>query len=726
MGGFQEWVHGFMMTLFPKCYYSQLPLNKRRFHLTVVDLMQWYAGMVISEKIHCTHFNTEAVIKRVEKAVAEQWNAGDDPEKPITEVALVGLLDTIHQVPRSKGATQKARDSQGTPHMTEARFNEMSALYPDFQPGDLFIGSLAHPERQFPLAGSEVWRSETLNLQMNRALCCRLVNSSKPAHSNRVFVLDDGLLMQEEEWRQFRLETLALHPEVTSAFEQECLVHSEAKRTKMRRCIVYSDGKHVEKMPTGTGEADIKILHYMRPSLGVTRILGVNQDSDVIFALVLQIERMLQEHAKLGDSAEPLEVWLDTHSPQCKESKPYRYIDMVALYYAICDLFEREYPRVRHPVETFCFLVFMKKTDFVELWCQDCPEKRGHKDCLCVGDADAWNLFSELHSSGKAAGGNGFITFTSKPNIAPLPRSSVRYWDSKLYGLLDNAVTYDWVSRQFFFQHEALKRFYYLLFQQRLMHIRQRLRLPIPSVTGSDDMFAPVYATVIDPQELLIYGHDVAERLEMYRAPQAKSEQILMGQKRAGEEGDGGPPLSEKKFKPSSLCHKKGGKLLAREGSIEMAVDGEDGDEEVDDDSVPRALPAIVKRFSSEQPMARYLRENADVLREFARFPMKKYHGLPTPESVRLRLYDLEFYMAYLRDAWWKGEAAATELTNRSVLDDSLQVWPYEARELEGAEWARSLNSTYYVTGPNQTRFEVRKSSHVIHRRYCEPQVWHV
>jgi len=716
MGGFVEYL-AFMMALFPDCFFAHLPPGATVFDVAIADLMQWLSGQVMNERAHHPHFNLGAVVRRVEQAVAYLQNNEDDPTRPLVLNALVCLLDTVHQVPRSKGATQRARDGSTEPHMNEARYEEIRALYPESEDTDLFFATV-HQERRYPFSGNEVWRSQNLKLQLYRLISCHVL--SQPVRKDRVLVLDDGLACSEEDWAEWRACIVnEYHYEARSRFEQEVLMATELQQHALRRYMVWGGEEpvHREFPATGTGEADIKVMHYLQANIarGLRRFLVVNQDKDLIFVLLLQMQRLLRE-VEEGDE---LQVWLDTHSPGNKgDNKPYRYINMVALYKGIVALFAREFPQVRYPVETFCFLAFMRKTDFVQPLCSDCPEKRGHKECLCITDADAWNLFSELHSPNGAE----YIGFGTK-----FARLSERRWSQELYGLMNYAVSYDCVSRQFLFQHGALQRFYYLLFQQRLMRLRHQMRLPVPLGDSRDAMgLSGMRASAIDSQELLIYAHDVAERLEAYRLHQQRGEaklvQTLLSFKRpASEEPDVALQPPEKKFKLSSQGGR--GKLLSRTF--------ENADPVLEMEQEESKPVVVVPRVNTDADckLAQYVSQNADRLRPLSRFPYKQYHGMPTPEALLLRLYDVELYMNYLRDGWWKGPQAADELTQRARLDDSLQVWPYEERLLEGEERTRALNSTHYVQRAGERGYdllEVLKSNHVIHRRYCENVPLHV
>ena len=181
------------------------------------------------------------------------------------------------------------------------------------------------------------------------------------------------------------------------------------------------------------------------------------------------------------------------------------------------------------------------------------PNKRGHDNCLCIRDEDTWNLFSELHSDPARS----FILFSHKPGGA-VKRTTERYWSTQLHGLMDHAVSYDAVQGHFLFMHRTLRRFYYLMFQRKVMALRHTLRLPV-SLSESCDFFGPIRADAIDCEELCAYAHDVAERTEAYRRHLAAEEathllalQVAAAKKRVADRTEEMEQAPAKTFKASS------------------------------------------------------------------------------------------------------------------------------------------------------------------------------
>jgi len=703
MGGFFEY-RDFLLALFPLCFFSSL-LPGTEFCVSCVDFMQFLPGLVLSKHLHKDGFDIGAIRRRVEELVAHYQNNEDDPTRPIIRTALVVMLDTVHQVPKTKAATQKSRDQTEEPHMNEARYEELTR---EGGKGDLFIASGA---TRHPLKGSEVWRSNNLKMQLFREVTLQVLHAT--VRRDRVLVMDDGLAFSTDVYRGMREEMLTKSNFLErSPFEQECLVTNLLTHSKMAitRFILWEGGQYRRRPSTGTGEADIKILHYINTKNGARRFLVVNQDTDVIFILLLHLHKMVGD----GDDGQDVEIWLDTHSPSNTSgvSKPYRYINIKRLYFSIIDLFKREYPSVPHPVEMFCFLVFTKKTDFIPQFAK----------CLCVGDADGWNLFSELHSGVEG----GFLRFGTTPE--KVHRSTEYRWSASLRGLLNYAVTYDWVKHRFLLNHTMLQKFYYLLLQDKVMTVRKKLRLPVP--TSSALAFGPLpgagRSNALEPEELLIYAHDVAERVEAYRSYMAKNEttmfQTLLNFKKLTPAPIEGEPEA-KKFKLSESF----GKRVATEKPVveeEYPIEEDSTDEMETEDWSEKT---IEKSNNAEPGMERYIRQNVDVLKLFTKHPYTRYYGVPTVTEMRARLYRLEFYMMYCRNGAFHGENMVWMPTQRSRLDDRLTVWGYcERRITDPEERRKALNSSHYVTRYSEENadlfdiYEIVETQEVSHKRYTE------
>jgi hypothetical protein len=696
MGGFFEF-RDFLLLLFRHCFLTSLP-EGTEFCVCLVDLMQFLPGMVLSKTLHQEGFNSEAITRRISQQVTHYQNNEEDPLRPLVRTALVVMLDTVHQVPKTKAATQKDRDQTEDPHMNEERYQELVGQSP---PGELFIDSNA---RRHPLKGSEVWRSVNLKLQLYRLITLQLLHSE--VMPGKALIIDDGLAFSTEVYRAMREEMVRENDfSQRSAFEQECLVshlmtHSHEVIT---RFILWERGLYRRWPATGTGEADIKILHYINRGNGARRFLVVNQDTDVIFILLLHMQRLLPE----GDE-EDVEVWLDTHSPGNTSgvNKPYRYINIKRLYFDIVALFAKEYASVPHPVEMFCFLVFSKRTDFIPPFA----------DSLQVKDGDLWNLFSELHHNVENPG--GYLQFSTKV----LVRVTDYRWSSGLRGLLNYAVTYNWVQQRFLLNHALLQKFYYLLLQDKVMTTRRRLRLPTLTISALNfgTMPGPGRADALEPEELLIYAHDVAERVEAYRRYHSQNESTMFQTLLNFKKRDGPPLLEgEKRYKLSESFGKRSKPVIGVKEEEEDPI--EECGEEMD---VERAS---TRSSNTEPNMERYVRQNGDVLKLFTKYAYKQFYGMPTVREMRARIYRLELYLNYCRDGWAYGEAMASLPTQRSRLDDRLSVWGYCERRLSHPEERRkALNSSYYVSRyapENENLFElweIVETPEVSHKRYTE------
>jgi hypothetical protein len=706
MGGFFEY-RNLLLALFPECFLSALP-HGTEFDVCLVDMMQFLPGLVLSEKLHAGGFNTEVITHKVEKMVAHYQNSEDDPARPLVKTALVVLLDTVHQVPKTKGATQKGRDQGADPHMNEARYEELVALHPGVEAPLLFIESNEQAHR-YPLRGSEVWRSTNLKLQLYRLVTCHLLHTV--VKRGRALIIDDGLAFSPEVYRAMRAEMIhECRFGERSAFEQECLVSNliTHSRKGITRFILWEGGQFRRWPSTGTGEADIKVLHYINVEGGAHRFLVVNQDTDLIFILLLHMCRLV---GPAGDQNPHVELWLDTHSPGNKgENKPYRYIDIKRLYHALVALFAKEYPEVHHPVEMLSFLAFTKRSDFITPFA----------DCLHLQDMDVWNLFSELHASV----GEGFLRAENRA-MSKVERCREYTWSSSLRGLLKYAVHYDHIKHRFIMGHASIQKFHYLLLQRKVMELRKRLRLPVFS---AGLMLGLGREQALEPEELLIYAHDVAERVDAYRRHLSQTEDTMLQTllKRGPETAES--DVSVKKFKLSHLLLKRlsdSGSAVKVVPQVEEAPTDTSEEEEMEEDDEKARLMA--KSTNTELSLERYVRQNGDALKPYAKYPHKPFYGVPTITEMRARIYRLELFLDYCRNGWLYGEAMKGLTTQRARLDDRLSVWGYGERLItDEEERRRALNSSYYVTRysaecPDLFQVvEVVETGKVTHKRYTE------
>lgn len=511
MGGHEKW-RNFLCLLLAQHFRSTLP-EDTRFDLLLYDLMALLAPLVMA-KMH-EQFDSDRVARRCADSVAHYQNREQDPTRPIVTRSVVVMLDTPQWVPKNKAATQRTRDRQphkrsttatseeeddaeeeeeeeeeetgGTTHMDEAAYNRLVAQ----RGGDTESLFIDHGQAPLPgLTGAMVWRSETLKFQLCRLVAMQCMQLPVPDLQTLVF--DDGVAISTRRFAEVR-RLMIEHQgwAERSAFERECLVHQAMIQQEQyhQRLVLYDDRQFHRFPGSRVGEADIKIQAYLRPYNGAYTTLVVNQDTDVLFVLLLHMRQYLEGFAP--EDRERVEVWLDTRSPTSRDPPtPYRYIDVKRLYLDLVELMRREFPAVQHPLETFCFLVFSLRTDFT----------RPFAGCLGVGARQVWDTFAELHSAG-----DGYLQFSARIG-SNITRSQHSRCPNELRGLLAGAVRYDVVQQRFELQQEPIARFYYYLCQHRVMRARQRLHMPALDVKAA-----------LRPHELLLYARELQERLDSYR-----------------------------------------------------------------------------------------------------------------------------------------------------------------------------------------------------------------
>lgn len=680
MGGFEQW-RNFLLVLFPLCFHEKIERGTE-FCLCLVDLMMVLAPGVLAKK-DCT-FETSQLLQRIEKTVAHYQNNEEDEERPLIKTATVVMIDTVHRVPKNKSAKQRVRDGDEIQFMNQEAYEKMMALH---TPEDkLFISNNYQPYF-YPLEGRMVWRSVNLKLQLYRLVTHHLL--STPVAQEKVLIIDDGLAYTTEDFARVRQQMIDEHQfGERTAFEQECLVHQLLTNSKnfVTRFMVWHDGTFRRFDSTGTGEADIKIQHYIRRDNGAKKFLVVNQDTDVIFILLLHMVTLLKE----DETDDEIEVWIDTRSPTDKaDNRAYRFINVKKLYYSIQRLFREEYPGVLHPVETFCFIVFSLETDFT----------RKFPKCLQVYESVVWNLFSELHSTKKS-----YIKFSTKAGIQRQERQTM--YARELYGLLNRGVAYDHVKKFFILDHERVKDFYFLLCQLRVMRVRKDLCLS----SGAYDQCKET--PLIDTSELLIYAREVCEKLEQFKKYEASQEkvmgQFLQSKKRklSTEEQQGG----EKKFKKSS-----------RQRTI-IHLEVSHPDEEQEDEIQAADQTTASKKASYLLDDKAYLRQNEKMLRLHAKKEIQSdFYGVPTENEMLARIYRIEWYLSYCRDGW----RAPLDFTQMARQDSALSVWGWRERKIDAS--VDALNSSYYSTryAPRESPAmfvvsEIVETDEVYHRRYTQ------
>ena len=502
MGGHEKW-RNFLCLLLARHFHSVLP-EGTAFDILLYDLMALLAPLVLDKKHE--QFDSDRVARRCADSVAHYQNREQDPSRPIVTRSVVVMLDTPQWVPKNKAATQRTRDRQSKntatstseeeeeeeappgSHMDEAAYNRLVAQ----RGGDTDSLFIDHGQAPLPgFTGAMVWRSETLKFQLCRLVAMQCMQLPVPDLQTLVF--DDGVAISTRRFAEVR-RLMIQHNDWSQrpAFERECLVHQTMIQQELyhQRLVLYDDRQFHRFPGSHVGEADIKIQAYLRPHNGAYTTLVVNQDTDVLFVLLLHMQWYLDGFA--AEEQERVEVWLDTRSPTSRDPPtPYRYIDVKRLYLDLVALMRHEFPGVLQPLETFCFLVFSLRTDFT----------RPFAACLGVGARQVWDTFSELHSSGT----EGHLQFATRLGTE-VTRSQHRQCPNELRDLLAGAVRYDVVQQRFELHQEPIARFYYYLCQHKVMRARQRLRMPALDVKAA-----------LRPHELLLYARELQERLDNYK-----------------------------------------------------------------------------------------------------------------------------------------------------------------------------------------------------------------
>lgn len=490
MGKLNDW-RDFLNAIAPQCFFNSL---EDGFYVDayIIDSMQHIVP--VFQNSQYPNFDPAYLLRHISQVTGYYTNAERSPKRPIVNVMTVMLLDTPQHVPKNKAATQKERDKTQS-HVDETLYHklveERGGNYED-----LFIDYEKDMTCTIPCA--VVRRSVNLNFQLYRLLTHHLIKTTK-VPENQVIIIDGGIAISTERFTKVR--EAIIHDNQwhdRSFYEQECLVHHFLNEARYyTRYTLYAneefnrfipnDKKEIDECIHDIGEADIKIQRYITPHNGLKRYIIASQDTDILFILLLHMCYFLGEHTK--DEIDTLEIWLNTDASMgFKDAKSYRYINIKALYFAIIDLFAKEFPSIFSPIETFIFLVFSLKTDFTLKF----------HSCLNIGPAMVWNTFASLHASNGLK--DGFIRFG---NV--LKRSGNPIKKLPLTNILSSAVRYDYSNKTFQLDYKSVSQFYYFLCQGALLSVRSKLKLPVNPVQ-----------TLISPYELQLYAKEIMERLYYY------------------------------------------------------------------------------------------------------------------------------------------------------------------------------------------------------------------
>lgn len=401
MGGFTA-SRNHLFNLFPYAFKRSIE-EETEVCLVVVDLMQFLAGKVKFQGDGLSSINVEGITSSICHTV-ESYMPEYNKEYRATR-AMVALFDTPKNVPTNKAATQQKRDQAGLKILNEElyRHHYDATLLPATGLGDLLNWSLD---------GETIWRSNNTRSQLYALITEQLLKIQVVGECT--LVIDDGIDIDHTLYLERREQMLRDHYfQDRSPYEQECLVANLARLHFTERFVLSEafdeQGEpttQVKRLPqTLMGEADIKIpgfVTYTREVNTPHSYMIVSQDTDLIFILLLHLKTLLSSSKQ--DEDPHLQVWLDTQTPVDRKnglSRPYRYIDVKALYYAIITLFAKEYPSIKNPIETLIFLVYCLETDFTG----------GFDKYLTVTPRSVWNTFSALHTPLEVTKEKGYIVF---------------------------------------------------------------------------------------------------------------------------------------------------------------------------------------------------------------------------------------------------------------------------------------------------------------------------
>jgi hypothetical protein len=372
-------------------------------------------------------------------------------------------------------------------------------------------------------------------------------------------------------------------------------------------------------------------------------------------------------------------------------------------------LFKEEYPAIRYPIDTFCFLVFSLETDFT----------RKFPTCLQVYESLVWNTFSELHSVK-----SNYLVFSAKLGTGRM-RSEKKQFDSSLHGLLNEAISYEAVKHRFYLRHEVIKKFYFLLCQMRIIRIRRDIGV----TNGSYDEATRIKSIPIN--ELLIYARDIQERIWKFRKYEAdkileldqffqtkKRKRCPPSSNRQEEEKDNNNRIvieGDKKFKLSSSLGKK--------KSVSISIVPSEMDEMVEveeDEEFRQQQQQQTKKTSFLLDEKAYISSNEKMLRIHASKDIPdEYYGLLNENDMLARIYRLEWYLSYCRDGW--RDLPEMRFTNSARQDPTLSLWGWRERRVPESEARNSSYFNSYYTSDKKEPFafyEVVETNEVYHPRY--------
>lgn len=669
----------FLLNLFPEAFHHHMP-DGSHFDVLIIDLMQFIAKVKFNRQPHESEddcVNARDLAFSTRRVVEFYMNEERSPLRPQIDDLIVLLLDTPGQVPRNKARTQRQRDQPAQQPQEEATDESQEILnekeYEAFaELYDLEAMQYLMVSDPFvcPFPGQTVWRSNNLKLQLYRTLTHELLQIK--LREGQLLLLDDGIAVEDATFvaeRRKMIEDYGFSER--SGFAKECLVTTLMSKWFVNRLLLYPDGM-VKRFPcTGIGEADVKLCRYIKANDRRRRShLVVSQDTDVIFILLLHMKRLINAETGLID--EDVQVFIDTQTPQARnanQNTAYRFIDVKALYYALLALFEREYPSVQHPIETYCFLVYSLETDFTS----------GFHSYLGISERLVWDTFSALHS-GRADG--SYLQFDDKlkkDEVAPVekkrkvtPKKQISdFLCVEHRYLLADAIqcqeAYDEETGDLFYRTSvdsgSVSTFLYLLAQQKLK--RELIQMGNARLTNEPTYFIPVDVA-------LAMARDIEQKVRQLKMKEGEQKtRILCALAQTG--GD----KSRKKTLvqcSSSIVQKP--LRLGLTGSA-TASPREDI-EEIEEPSEEALLQA--KRLHIEMRSSQMAQQGRLQTLAKAKTVIPANFGIPEEAEMLARVQRTQWLLQYSQNGWIH-EKHALNFGESALLDPTLSLWGWRLLE---------------------------------------------
>lgn len=627
MGGFPG-PRNHTQNLIGRAFARRLPQRCRSFQVGIPDAMQDVYGKVRFDP--APRIDAQGLQRHFLDLLDRYQHANDYH----IEQALILLLDTPEYVPTIKAGTQRKRDNKGdgqSPIMDAECFARYEAQMRNHL--------LLHEDSRVEMSRTAAWRTVSRRNEVLRLYGHALTEAK--VREGLTVMLDDALAIDEDrfcETRSHMLEDYEFY--ARPAYDQECLAALLTRHHMTQRLLVYEDGQFKRHKATRIGEADLKVCWYIDMAL-YQRYLIMSQDTDLIFILLLHCKRLLNSEGRLPDE---LELWIDSQTPadaKVGRSRPYRFIDVKALYNGIVELFATEYPSVQHPIETYIFLCTVVKTDYT---------KPFHKS-LGITPRVVWNTFSELHSANPL----GYLLYEDecydddKPGAQPvvMKRERQRYLPKELRGVLSRCVSVQYEpqndAHQLTLDELAVQRFLYLLCELQV-------RRDLVSIGYSEYSNKLDNRYIIDTDELLMKVRLLEENVARMRAGSSagalkeKVEQDRWAEWRAA--------LDEVKQANTEFQA-----LPVKEQWAQPALPASQKDT-LDFDSIgmPGSTPSAKRGRSRAQSTAsvQYLEKATDL----SRVERPPQWGVPSLQRMLAHIYRQEFVMNYHQNGWLAPELA--------------------------------------------------------------------